>query len=86
MAKGSWLDRHRGPFRLVVTRPGKKPGHIATEWLKGTVDSDDVVNDATALLADRRDDITHVAVWSVREEQFVHSFREAPMGASRLAS
>lgn len=84
MSNSSWVSRHRGPYRLVVTRPGKKPGHVTTEWVKGNVDVDDVESDALALLADRRDEITHVAVWSVREEQFVMSY-ESPKWGSRAA-
>lgn len=76
LLRSDWLDRHRGPFKFHVTRPGKKAGHVTGEWVKGTVDKDDVEGDALALLSDRRDDITHVGVWSLREQQFVHTYTE----------
>ena len=40
-----------------------------TETLKGTVERDDVVDEATALLTDPRDTIDYVYVWSVPEQQ-----------------
>lgn len=70
----SFLDNHRGPFRLVVTRPAKKPGFHSTEWLKGEVDRDDVLSEAQALLTDPRDTITHVGIWSVTESSFAGSY------------
>lgn len=67
-----FLDNHRGPFRLCVTRPcATKPGFFRSEWLKGSVDRADVEDEARALLQDPRDSIQHVAVWSVTEGQFV---------------
>lgn len=64
-----WLTAHRGPFRLVVVRPfATKPGFFRSEWLKGEVERDDVVEEARSLLTDPRDTIVGVYVWSVREE------------------
>ena len=78
----SFLNNHRGPFRLVVTRPlAKKPGFFTTEWLKGETSGDEVFSEAQALLADPRDTITHVNVWSVTEESFVGGY---PDKGSRL--
>jgi hypothetical protein len=71
----TFLDNHRGPYLLCVTRPGTKPGRVSSEWLKGGLDTADVEAEAQALLADPRDDITQVSVWSVREEQFIGGYR-----------
>lgn len=64
------LARHRGPYRLTVTRVDAK-GRFHTEHLAGTVESDDVLTDSLALLTDPRDSIVDVGVWSLRENQFV---------------
>lgn len=63
------LARHRGPYRLVAVRPTKK-GYMS-EWLKGEVDTDDIAEETLALLADPRDTIVWIHIWSVRESQFV---------------
>lgn len=71
-----WRRNHRGPYCFLVSRPHpKKPGHSTTEWLPGQVDSDDVETDARALLADPRDTIERVHVWSLREECYVMTYR-----------
>ncbi len=72
-----WLAAHRGPFRLCITRPAKKPGPpLTSEWLPGEKsDRDEVEAEARALLADKKDSICSVHVWSVREEQFVGGFK-----------
>ena len=71
-----FLERHRGPFRLCLTRPNqKKPGFFTTEWLKGESDHADVESEARALLDDPRDTITDIGVWSVRENQFVGTIK-----------
>lgn len=73
----TFLDRHRGPFRLHATRPHpKKRGFFTSEWLTGTVDKDDVASEALALLDDPRDTITAIHVWSTREHQFVGGYRK----------
>ncbi len=69
-----WQERHRGPYRLMVSRPGRKPGFYTTAWLAGEVESDDCDAEAAALLADPRDQILTVDVWSVKEGQFVQSY------------
>lgn len=70
------LNNHRGPYVFMVTRPfATKPGFHRSEWLKGEVDREDVGAEALALLADKRDTITLVCVWSQREQAFVTSIR-----------
>lgn len=72
----AWIANHRGPFRFCVTRPHpRKEGVFASEWLVGEIDKDDVEAEAGALLTDPRDTITSIAVWSVREESFVGTFK-----------
>lgn len=66
------LARHRGPYRLCVVRPFvTKPGFYRSQWLDGAVDGGEVEDEARALLADPRDTITYVGLWSEREQQFV---------------
>jgi len=60
----------RGPFRLLVTRPGKR-GKVSSEWLKGRTEADDVEEECQALLSDPKDTINTVNVWSERESQFI---------------
>lgn len=77
----TFLDHHRGPYIFCVIRPGvvtrsgrAKPS--TSEWLRGSeVDRDDVESEARALLADPRDTISSVWVWSVREDAFVGGYR-----------
>ncbi len=75
----SWLQEHRGPFRLMVHRLKKsedpRRGTHTYEWLPGEVMKADLEDEARALLADTRDRITNVDVWSVTEETFVGSFK-----------
>ncbi len=76
-----WLDAHRGPFIFLVDRPApqryKNPTGVyrTSEWLQGEVERDDVTSEALSLLADPRDTILGVSVWSVKEAQFVGGFR-----------
>ena len=75
------LRHHRGPFRLQVMRPRTvtKTRHRAgctVDTLNGTVDRDDVRDDAYALLDDPRDTIESVYVWSEREQQHVTTYRK----------
>jgi len=68
-------QNHRGPYRLLAVRPLKtKPGHYRSEWLRGSVDADDVPDEAGSMLDDPRDTITSIHVWSEREQCFVMSF------------
>lgn len=69
-----FYSRHRGPFRLVVHRPDTKAKVHRTEWVKGEMEGDDVESEALALLADPRDTITSVDVWSVSEQIFVFGY------------
>lgn len=74
----TWQTRHRGPYQFMVSRtvPPTKTGHkYGSEWLPGLSDSDEVEGDANALLADSRDTIVSVDVWSVHEGQFVMTYR-----------
>ena len=66
--------RHRGPYVLMVSRPfAAKSGFTHSEWLPGEVDAEDAEDEALALLTDPRDTISHVYIWSLREQQFVAS-------------
>lgn len=71
------LDRHRGPYLFCVSRPAvKKPKEFhRNEWLRGTVEREDVGPEAIALINDPRDTIEHVAVWSQSEQCFVTVIR-----------
>jgi len=70
------LNNHRGPYLFCVSRPfAKKKGFHRSEWLKGTVEHEEVGNEAIALIEDPRDTIEHVAVWSEREQAFVTVIR-----------
>lgn len=73
MSLADILARHRGPYRLAVTRPGTKAP--TSEFLSGLVESEDVETDARALLDDPRDSILTVHVWSDREQQYVTTLR-----------
>ena len=64
------LSRHRGPFLFCLTRPGVK-SRFKSEWLKSEVASEDVWEEAKALLSDPRDTISAIHVWSQRENMFV---------------
>ena len=59
----------RGPFSLMVVRPGKDERPV-TNWLPGIVETDDVEDEATALLTDPRDTIEEVYLWNERLNQF----------------
>ncbi len=73
----SFLDNHRGPFVLMVTRPfATKTGFFRSEWLSGETCKDEVESEALAILADKRDTVTSVSVWSVREECFVGAYQK----------
>lgn len=76
MVGRTWQERHRGPYSLSVTREyASKKGFYRTEWLSGTVEADEVEDEAMALLTDPRDRISAVSVWSEREQQYVMSYR-----------
>jgi len=70
------LQRHRGPYLFCLTRStvskykGDTP-RFCSEWLKSEVSTEDVGEEAMSLLSDPRDNVTHVAVWSQKENQFV---------------
>lgn len=66
---------------MMVVRPSKGRAGAKTEWLKGTVSSADIAEEAEALLSDPRDKILRVHVWSEKENQFVHTFRRPQAGA-----
>ena len=81
----TFLDRHRGPFSLNVTRWDKtKPDgkQISNAQLPGSVAREDVEAEALALLTDPRDCIVGVAVWSEVEQQFIGAFPTRPKGLS----
>jgi len=69
-------DRHRGPYKLVVCRPHpRKKGTSTSEVLAGsTQHGADIAEEAQALLADPRDTIVAVSVWSESEECFVGGY------------
>jgi len=71
VAKPFWT-RHRGPYRLVLTRPGKKDGTHTLKWVQSNCESgQDAQDEARDLLRDPRDTIVNVHVWSETEQQFV---------------
>jgi hypothetical protein len=78
--------RHRGPYRYLVIRPSSGKAPWRGEWLRGQVDADDVEHEARALLADPRDAVRAVHVWSVREEQFVMTYAAPPADGLTLAT
>jgi hypothetical protein len=85
------FDHHRGPFTFCVTRPKENPREgtypFAYETLPGTVSGSDVEDEARALLADPRDTIVSVAVWSVSEQQHVMTYRkDDPVRAKAVAA
>ena len=66
------VKRHRGPFSFCVTRAmTTKPGFYQSEWLKGSVEAEDLMAEAAALFDDPRDTIKSIAVWSDRDHRFV---------------
>ena len=66
-----WLNAHRGPFWLCITRPHPgKPGFYRSEWLTSEVPRDDVEDECLALLTDPRDTIRSIQVWSVPEQRY----------------
>lgn len=71
MALADILARHRGPYRLLVYRPGTHAGFSRSEWLTGLVEPEDVGSEAWALLTDPRDCVDGVSVWSTHSDQFV---------------
>lgn len=73
--------RHRGPYSFHVVRPTKRPGFHKGEWLPGYVDGADAETEARALLADPRDTIVCVCVWSTYESQFVTTFNKEERAA-----
>ena len=76
MALPFW-DRHRGPYRLVVCRPAKRTGYAKSEALSGEIaHGAEAQEEAQALLADSRDTIEQIAMWSVSEECFVGTYRK----------
>ena len=80
----TWQERHRGPYVFCVRRPHKrKPDHYTTEWLSGEVSKEDAQAEAEALLADKRDSILSVSLWSTRECQFVTTWIRQDEGQGR---
>ena len=71
------FERHKGPFQLVIMRPmTTKTGFYRNTLLAGESEAEDVEAEARALLADPRDTIVLVSVWSVPQKQFVTSYRK----------
>jgi hypothetical protein len=74
---------HRGPYVLQVARPngvkrGRDKGYpVRFELLPGTVSgsAEEIIGEVQALLADPRDTIETVYVWSVPEQQHVTTFK-----------
>lgn len=69
------FEHHRGPYVLQVKRPAKRKYPFTLETLSGTVDGPDVEDEAKALLADKRDSIVAVFVWSATEQQHIITYR-----------
>lgn len=73
--RATFTSRHRGPYQFQVLRPKptrKYPYTCLT--LPGVSNADEVDAEARALLADPRDTIIAVYVWSVREQQHVFTY------------
>ena len=70
--------RHKGPYILCVTRPHPtKKGVLTSEWLSGSIDEgEEVEQEARTLMPDARDTISSVGVWSDSEGQFVTLFNK----------
>jgi hypothetical protein len=70
-----FYKRHRGPYVLCLTRQNDD-GEFSSHWLKTEIKKGpDVETQARAMLANRRDTVVSVCVWSRREEQFVWSVK-----------
>lgn len=80
MADWNPFDHHRGPFRLAVMRsapPARGRKYPAAfETLGGLTTGEDAEAEARALLADPRDTIEAVYVWSEPENRHVTTFRK----------
>lgn len=78
----STIDAHRGPFQLVLTRPHpRKADFYTTEWLPGTSDKTDVLEEAMALIRDPRDNISCVGIVSVTEQAYAFVVRKHDLEA-----
>jgi hypothetical protein len=75
------LDRHRGPYKLLVSlapeEPGAKgeKGRESAQWM--TERTSDPVGDALAILAKMGGAVIDVRAWSTWEDQFVLTITEA---------
>ena len=64
-----------GTHSFNVTRAPRRTGaRPSSQWLPGTVELDEAQAEALALLADPRDSITGVYLWSNRWNQFVNKW------------
>ena len=75
-----FYSRHRGPYVLIVNRdtPTRKV-KWHTETLTGEVSGPDCEAEALALLADPRDTIQYVHVWSISEHQHVMTYKRGKL-------
>jgi len=60
----------------ITRAPKRAGGRPSSEWIPGFVERDDADAEARALLADPRDTITGVYLWSNRHNQFVDKWRK----------
>lgn len=75
----TFLDRHRGPFLLSITRQdtGKAPDQqYSSAHLPGLSEREDVEHEAWALIDDPHDTIVHVHVWSEPEQMYIGGYRK----------
>lgn len=74
-------EHHKGPYMLGVIRetPRRKVKY-AYELLPGKVEVDEIEDEARALLADSRDTITSVLVFSASEDQHVTTYTRRQFG------
>lgn len=76
MTAEPFWTRHRGPYLLCITRPlPTKQGSFGQQWLSALEAGPEAESQALAFLADPRDTITGVDIWSDREECFVMSYK-----------
>ena len=77
----TFLDNHRGPFRLMLTRPYvTRKGFYRSEWIMGLTERDDVESEALGYLTDPRDTVIGVNVWSASEQQFIGGYKVPAKG------
>ncbi len=70
----TFLDVHRGPFVLCLSRPATRPNFWTTEWGVDELSRDVVEETAQELLTTPHSTVDSVHVWSVTEECFIGGY------------